>query len=452
MNDQKIEQALNALHFKEAEALLQKQKDEKKDDNYWLMRSKAARGLYRLDEALLYAQKAKDKVEIAKCLFALGKVEEALHVLHSLKKNEGIKLVEASLLGEIGQVKKALMLLESINPEQLKPSVRVEYETLYADLLSFQEKIEPAFQHYQNALDFVSSCQADNWKPLRRMLIEHNMADVFEQIEEEKLAQLHYAKAKEQMVLQKQSDLLISDLSSYEIELLLSSANCFGNMEDFDQAHQDLHQAYSLWLQKPPFQKKYFEARIAYISGLIWMNEGKENEAIRAFEHAFSIQQVLVKQGLDKEEHLARSAYYLASLLDDPKEKLALYAISEPIFEQRVEKEPSFYLSCLADIENERGRLLDQSESYKKAIELYTQLLKKHPDDLLAKESRLIAMINLWQKGEKELEEAIQKELGELYEWDEDPYFLYSVCQYLEADGLAWIAEFQKKLKPAFDA
>ena len=78
MNDQKIEQALNALHFKEAEALLQKQKDEKKDDNYWLMRSKAARGLYRLDEALLYAQKAKDKVEIAKCLFALGKVEDCL--------------------------------------------------------------------------------------------------------------------------------------------------------------------------------------------------------------------------------------------------------------------------------------------------------------------------------------------------------------------------------------
>lgn len=50
------------------------------------------------------------------------------------------------------------------------------------------------------------------------------------------------------------------------------------------------------------------------------MNEEKE-EAVAYFREAYDLQKLLVEQGKDKLEHLARSAYYLGSLLDDSKKK-----------------------------------------------------------------------------------------------------------------------------------
>lgn len=456
----KIKSALEQLHFEEALLLLEQ--SQRPDP---LLFSQALRGLFQLPRALSYAKKSvgvQGRMEEVKCLFALGKIEEAQAIMEKLEASQqekaSFQLLYASLLGEIGQVEQALKKLDLLKEEELEKSAKVDYHVLKADLLSFQEKNSEALEEYNRALQESQRWIPENWRALRQMLIYHNMADLYEQMEEEKSAQAYYRLAKEKLLEQKKKDPSITDLSSYAIELFLSSANCLANGEEFALAYADLNEAIELYQKDPPFQKAYVEARIAYISGLIYMNDGQEQKAEHSFSKAFQLQKELVDKGLDKKEHLARSAYYLASLLDDEKQKRELFELAGPIFRSVYEKEPMFYGSSLAEMENELGKMaLDEKQAlrhYDQAIEGYQSLLKTHPSDLLTKESLLVSRLNRWIYKKDQLS-MIQKEMEEL--GPIDPLFMASIIDYLRTQEFDsaffdWLDHFEKKLPPTFDA
>lgn len=459
MNEKEITKQLKMLHFEKAYEMLTASLN--KDP---LLYSYCLRGLYRLEEALKYARKApgpKGILEEIKCLFALGQTDAA-KVLAQFQylnhPNNRVYLTYASLLGEIGEVEQALSILAETDIESLDKTSLVEYYVLKGDLLSFQENNEEAFINYDLALKEADSFIPSNWKPLRLMLIHHNIADLYEQLEKESAALWHYEQAKKWMQIQKESDPLITDLYSYEIELLLSSANCYSNADEYFKAKEDLLSAEKLFQQHPPYQKEYVQARIAYISALIEMNEGYDEKARGLFAKALEIQKRLVQSGLDKKEHLARTAYYLASLSDNEEDKKSLYGIACPVFAAVIEKEPTFYLSCLGEIENERGKMEKDEKlalaCYDKAIRWYSKLLKIHPDDLLALESLLVCRLNRFKIQMDEMDE-IQRELLKIKDYD--PAFADSICSYLQRQDLPaafkdWLQDFENNLPPLFEA
>lgn len=459
MNEKDIMAQIKRLHFEEAYKMLISSSLENP-----LLLSYCLRGLYRLPEALKYAGKvfdSKGRLEQIKCLFALGRTDEAKKLAQDQyihNPDNSLLLTYASLLGEIGEVKKALALLDQVDEEDLENAQLTEFYVLKGDLLSFQEKNEEAFVNYDLALKTAENFEFPNWKALRLMLIHHNMADLYEQLENESLAIYHYEQAKKWMEVQKETDSSITDLSSYEIELLLSSANCFSNADEFQKAQSDLEKAKELFIQKPPYQKEYVKARIAYISALVKMNEDCPNKARTFFQEAFHAQKKLVEAGLDKKEHLARTAYYLASLTDQKDKKAQLYDLAYPVFKSVIEKEPTFYLSCLGEIENERGKMETNPEAaldfYDKAIDWYSRLLKMHPLDLLAKESLLICRVNRF-KIQQDSFEKIQSGLKKLKE--EDPAFVDSLGRYMLHQNLnladqKWMESLLMSLPPLFEA
>lgn len=453
-----IKEQLNALHFEKALELLNRKSYTKESD---LLRIRALRGVYRLEEALAISKNHEERaflLERAKCLFGLGRIEEAKTLLKKMEPDTNQILTLASLYGEIGEVQQAMVLLEQLDEKELCGFVKMDLVLLKADLCSFQEKVDLAFHHYQHALMLVDECIPANWRSLRRMLIKHNMADTYEQLEQEEKAIEVYESALADMYEQRKIDDQITDLASYEMELLLSIANCFSNAQDFEQADHYLAMAQKKLSLLKKRSLPYFQARFSYISGLVFMNEEKE-EAVAYFRQAYDLQKLLVEQGKDKLEHLARSAYYLGSLLDDSKkeEKLRLFDVATPIFEQVVEKEPSFYMGAIADIENEKGRLLGTIEHYDLAIDWYEKMLERNEEDVLAKESLIVTMINRMFLDPLSYEGKIQRELEQLRMEKENIPFLYSICELLhQQDHSAfffdWLYDFENLLPDQFAA
>ncbi len=340
----------------------------------------------------------------------------------------------------------------------------MDWLILTADLASFEENMDTAFRFYRQALHETESCIPSNWQPLRRMLILHNMADSLEQMERPDQAMDLYRQAMREMKQQHRTDGTVTDLSGYEAELLLSVANCLGNMEEYETAHEFLNKADRLLAGDPPRQKSYFHARRLYIGGLLALNESRNTEAAHLFEQALTVQKKLCLSGQDKPEHAARTAYYLASVLPDTetRRKLALYEEAWPVFEQMQDKEPAFYLSARAEMENERGRLSSDrslgTRHYRYSVALYNQVLALHPEDSLARESRLAARVNLYLLSPcQDLENCIRKELTALQK-QSGSLFLDTVSAYLLHSGECspafheWLTQFRQTLPSPYDA
>lgn len=466
-----VETEADRLHFEVANRLLRECKET--DDCQWnRLMARIQRGLFRQAEALEHAELGGSdpagQLELAKCLFSAGRIQDAGRILETLMADApDLKtcLAYAAYCGEIGQVRRARSILQSMDPESLPEGPdRMDWLILSADLASFEEKTEEAFTWYRRALDEVQRCIPANWQPLRRMLILHNMADTYEQLEQMLEAEEAYGAAMLEMRHQKLTDPQVTDLSGYFLELLLSVANCHGNMEEFEAAAEYLQQADSLFSQLPPRQKEYFAARRNYIGGLIALNEGKEDQARDLLDKALQLQTELCRNGKDKPEHLARTAYYLASVIPDDEwqQKLDLYSLAFPVFQSVQEKEPSFYLTSMADIENERGRLSLDPETarshYEAAIRFYDQILSSHPDDRLARESRLAATVNLYtMEPDPDLEKRLKKELELLAAHDPNPLFLNTIVEYLadrrsEPEFHDWMTDFSRRLPDPYDA
>ncbi len=235
-------------------------------------------------------------------------------------------------------------------------------------------------------------------------------------------------------------------------------------MEEYETAHEFLNKADRLLAGDLPRQKSYFHARRLYIGGLLALNESRNTEAAHLFEQALTVQKKLCLSGQDKPEHAARTAYYLASVLPDTEtgRKLALYEEAWPVFEQMQEKEPAFYLSARAEIENERGRLSSDrslgTRHYRYSVALYNQVLALHPEDSLARESRLAARVNLYLLSPcQDLENCIRKELTALQK-QSGSLFLDTVSAYLLHSGECspafheWLTQFRQTLPSPYDA
>lgn len=463
---EKIKKELDALHFERADALLSGFHEN--DGEEALLKIRALRGLYRFEEAMKVCLEHEGEgtafdLERAKCLFALGKTKEARSLLETIEPTDKVKLTLAALDGETGDVHRALERLETIREEGLDGLDRMDFVLLQADLYSFEEKMNSSFWSYAKGLELTNSCVPKNWRSLRRMLIYHNMADAYEQMEQEEKALETYRMALTEMENQKKKDPSVTDLASYEIELLLSVANCFSNAEYAKEAKTYLKKAKALLPEMKPRQRDYFGARFHYIAGLIAMNAGQEPEAVFHFETAYHAQRELVKSGKDKREHVARSAYYLASLLMDEKsaKKLQLYQVATPIFKEVLEKEPSFYMASLADMENEQGRLAKTQEEalrhFDQAIEWYEKLLKRNPEDRLAMESLLVTRINRMALDPIRDEEIVKEALKEILTEKDNVPFIYSICAILEEQDhsrtfFSWFHDFEEGLPTEFDA
>lgn len=476
MNDDEIrevEREADRLHFESALQLLQKTGRTETDDTDWhRLMARILRGLSDSRAALDHARNAgtapRAQLELAKCLFAAGQAEEAGQRLTAIctdSSDLAACLALAAWCAEMGEVTRARNILQSSSLHQLPPGgLRMDWLILTADLASFEENMDTAFRFYRQALHETESCIPSNWQPLRRMLILHNMADSLEQMERPDQAMDLYRQALCEMKQQHRTDGTVTDLSGYEAELLLSVANCLGNMEEYETAHEFLNKADRLLAGDPPRQKSYFHARRLYIGGLLALNESRNTEAAHLFEQALTVQKKLCLSGQDKPEHAARTAYYLASVLPDTEtgRKLALYEEAWPVFEQMQDKEPAFYLSARAEMENERGRLSSDrslgTRHYRYSVALYNQVLALHPEDSLARESRLAARVNLYLLSPcQDLENCIRKELTALQK-QSGSLFLDTVSAYLLHSGECspafheWLTQFRQTLPSPYDA
>lgn len=464
-----VTEAADRLHFEKALQDLEECRRENEEDPRWnRLMARVLRGLFFSHRALKHARKAgsdwQGRLELAKCLFACGEISEAGSRLHELAAEDPqpeVLTALAAWCGETGRVRQGRRILKELGTLNLKPGMlRMDQLILNADLASFEEETEEAFRYYHQALQETADCIPKNWQPLRRMLILHNMADTLEQLEQPDQALEVYRQALQEMSLQKRKDSHITDLSGYEMELLLSVANCFGNAQDFDQAAEYLGKAGKLMTALPPRQMEYFQARTWYISGLLALNEGRNTQAADCFEKALKLQEKLCLAGRDKPEHPARSAYYLASVLPDDQadRKLSLYEKAWPVFEQMQEKEPSFYLLGLADMENEKGRLShdfkEAADHYRRALEFYQLILARQPDDQLARESQLATMANLYHlKSDASLARQIREGLISLRRKDPNWLFLQTITDFLlqspesAQDFRKWLASFANTLE-----
>lgn len=456
---EEIEKEANALHFEKAWQLTLQEKEP--SEKLLIAKSRILRGLGLFNEALVQAEKTttpQGKLELAKCLFAKGKIKEAKAVMEQIEPPFAASILgNASLEAESGQVKMALKQLEKVDEHKLSRLSYMDYLILLADLYSFDENEEKSFFYYGKALEQTAFCIPSNWQNLRKMLIYHNMADTCEQLEKMEEAIYYYTIGEEELKKQLMNDSSITDLSSYLIEFYLSVANCYGNADDFDKAEIYLKKAENTYKQQAPIQKEYFKARIHYIKGLIYMNDNLEEKAIEQFEKALKLQKELVKKGLDKEEHLARTAYYLGFLLPDNEisRKEDLFALATPIFKRVKEKEPSFYLSSLANMENELGRLNKDPEAYKESIAIYERLLKERPDDLLALESLAVSEINLFNLSGVLDEDRIKKELQQLKKMESMNLDLLvgNLLHFLKPSAFKdWLEDFASKINTPWNA
>lgn len=460
----KAQQEYEQLHFEKALQLLEKEEPRTENGVLWLIRIK--RALYEFDQAYELSRTHNEPdfvLERAKCLFASGKVKEASSLLETMEPTIPVRLCYAGVLSETGKVGEALSVLDAIDEDRLAGFQFMDLLLLKADLYSFQEKTRSAFEYYEKALDHIDPCIPENWRSLRAMLIHHNMADTYEQLEQEDKAIELYETALGELTEQKKTDDTITDLASYEIELLLSAANCYGNNEQFEQARRYLDRAKGQFDQLLPLSRPYFTARIHYISGLIDMNDGKEEEAAFHLRKAFDEQRRLVRKGRDKREHLARTAYYLGSLLGDEEkeEKLRLFETACPLFEQVVEKEPPFYMAALADMANEKGRLASSGQealqSYREAMGWYEKMLETDPEDALAYESLLVTRVNAMKYDPAAFEEKVKCQLEFLRHDKENVPFVYSICDALLAQDhsknfFRWLRKYIDSLPAEFEA
>lgn len=117
----------------------------------------------------------------------------------------------------------------------------------------------------------------------------------------------------------------------------------------------------------------------------------------------------------------------------------------------------------MADMENERGRLAVSGESaavhYRKAASLYDSLIRSHPEDLLARRSRLTAWINLFLLDPRPEEtDRIRQELSRLRQNDSGSLYLHTVVSWLLDNPHcprklhAWLENFRQHLDSPYGA
>ncbi len=471
--------SLNRLHFEEAAAQLgelEKQSLTAEETfELQLLKARLARGLYRNQEALAAAEKAqalaespkqqeRALLEAARGLHGTGKSHQGLemlekHLLHHPQARPDLLFYWLFLLAENGRVQEAQESVPELNrrleTERFENSMaEVEWLSFQGDLASYLEKPQEAVHYYQLARAKVDAFIPENWRPLRQAILYQNLADTREQEEAFSLALEAYETARTYLKEQEKRDPELSDLSGYWLELLLSLANMYAFSDAYEKADQVLEEARERLESRPPRQKDYYTSRWLFYSGLndLYKGDADSREAARKkLKQAWAMQSELVARGKDKKEHLGKTAYYLQSLLPDApeyrKEQHELTLQAMEIFEELKEKDPAFYLSGLAGLWNDLGRLESEPAkallAYEQSASAYQAYLQRYPADSFARQSLCIAWMNtlepLRRSGQDKRLQAREKELeallGQLAE--ENPEFVLSILPSLRAEPLA---------------
>ena len=428
---EEVSREINALHYQRALSLLERNSAEllKSDPaSYHYFTAQCLRGLELAASALSLAQLAiseseddffKDlcRWEIAKNLFKLGKRDDSEKELEKiLSRVRGPRVPEASLTlaalcieqGRTTQAREEVEQIVSYHKAHPDTKERwvVEMALMMGDIYSFQEDTVQARSWYDKALAFCETCIPENWRVLRKALIWHNIADLYEQKDDFQKADRAYSTALS--YIQDVRDPEIYDVASYECEILLSIANFYSNQDDYDKAEHLFEAILIFQKDHPPVKALLLLARTCFLYGLCELYQDTERHRKRAhqlLENAYQIHSALYDRGEARLEQVGRCAYYLADVLDDlpenynRKENLLIEASN--IFQKLWRTEPRFYLSSIAEIFNEIGRIkLLQNDPkavlfLEKASDYFTHVRKLFRDDPFILESQTYSCANL---------------------------------------------------------
>lgn len=431
----RIRQELDLLHFENARDLLATIPAFDHPYEYSMYSARMHRGLYQFDKALQsaraaanaaqnYEDKALANVEEAKILLSTGKYSEAESILEGLLSNwkkpapASASFALACLFAQTGRVQEAIEELESLLPKveersDIDGKLLVDLCVLFGDLLTFTEHPAQSAAWYLKALLWSEFSIPEAWKELRKALVWNNLADLFEQEEQFDQAEICYEEAlhsleEQEMRMEGGEIEPVTDFPGYKLEIYLSLANFYANIEQYDKAEHWIHKIEYILEDNPPIQKSYFQGRLAYLKGLVNLYKDtpkSRKEAAQDLMYAYKLQKELLAKGLEKPEHVGKCAYYLAAALPQipPFEfkRRQLYEEALKIFESVAAKEPKFYLSGIAEIENELGSCCFRQDDakaswyYYRAMEDYEKYIQRYPNDTLALESLLYTMLNL---------------------------------------------------------
>lgn len=429
------------LHFQHALDLLNPYSLQELGFEGILLKTKILRGTYSyagaLELALVAVGAASDRkealqamMEQARCLFALNRSEEALQILQPIADDEKIsadypdlykeaRMQTALICSEIGRVEEALGLvkaaatdenLEEASEEKIRKAV--DTLCLMGDLFSYKSSMlgngqDVWFTLAQDAYDIaLNTCMLlpeSDFRSLRLGLIYNNRADLFEGLELYEIAGSDYENALNQVM--PIEDPQIFDLNGYKADMLMSLGNFFSLKEDEASALRFLEQAQSLIEEIYNPQQESYLAKCLYLKGMCRLYSS-EDAAQDDLEKSCALYEKLVSEGRDKSERLANARFYLAGVLSDSREnmerKRKLYSQVLPVFERIWQRNPQLYLSNMAALYNDLGRLCyfqndpdGALKDYQEGQELYQELYTLDPDDLFALYNLVVTRFNI---------------------------------------------------------
>ncbi len=419
----KIQQCMNELHFEQALALLHSIPADQRTMTDFYRQGLCLCALYdwkqarqAFEQALKRCTDPQDRSEILLRLAyfyvqtnqlpqAANAMDQALPDLPEKKQPEAY-FYQALLAYENGHVdqalKYALQVLQYKSDEFIK--IRCEAATLAGDQWSVLGNLSKAAEAYHQALRLADG-YPPNWKDLRKALIYNNLADIYEQFEAYEQARKAYQNAWKAM--DQVSDTKISDLDGYRLELYCSMANFFALNDQFEDCDRVLEQARPLAKSMKMPLKLYWESRVDYIGGLSELY--RENPLVQPFEKLFEAWKLQTRflqfSPASSTEYLGKIAYYAAYCYDP---KLAEGVSQEELYRQALDlfracafKDPSFYRFSIASIENELGTLERNQdphkalEDYRQALHDFQTIVNAHPDDSEALLSICAVILNL---------------------------------------------------------
>lgn len=431
------------LHFQQALDLLNLYTLQELGFDGLLLKSKILRGTYAYASALEYALMALDGalpgkqtlqalLEQARCLFALNRSDEALEILQTLTSNRhpSAEAEQAALLreariqtalicSEIGRVDEALAILEDLpvvtcSEESGEEEIRklVDSLCLQGDLYSYKASMPGAEQSewfnlaeamYGRAMETCELLPASDFRSLRLSLVYNNRADLYEGLELFEEAAQDYDAAMN--LAEPIEDPQIFDLNGYKADLLMSLGNLYALREDEVTAQRLLEKARGLIDEIHNVQQDSYLAKCLYLQGMCRLYSS-EDAAQEDLENSCHLYEKLVSEGRDKEERLANARFYLAGVLSDSDENLErnrrLYGQILPVYERIWQRNPELYLSNMASLYNDLGRISyyqkdpDRAiEEYQQGLELYTQLYRLDEEDLFALFNLVVTRFNL---------------------------------------------------------
>jgi tetratricopeptide (TPR) repeat protein len=418
---QAVRKYYEALCFQKAAELIESAQEESKE--VWMHKVRIYAALSNVKKLEVLLEEGQKKWDILHSkdlalieayfhgLLACSKEEQILALMPNVqeKSMQGLRLKYMHMLAFLntGQVEKAAALAKELVQEEsiARPKAKEELRfsinvwVSFGDAQSFLQENEAAMSAYKKAAQLSKELPPENaYSLVRKAMIYNNMADLYEQTLQNEKALAAYKKAI--ALLENAQQYTFDDQLGYLCSVLDSCGNFLSNLEQFEQAKIYLDQALS-WIRKAP--EKFvnlaaLQAKTDFYLGLWHLYQNDTKQAYECLSKAYVQQEVLVENHLEKKLELARTAYYLAQLVQERSEQVRLLKQAQKEFEKQWEKEPAFYLGVLGEICNDLA--LKQSDAslaeqeFKKARSWYGKALLWQPEDEELQFSLFVVTLN----------------------------------------------------------